>query len=421
MKMEVRPVNSVALESGFQQVPWGSPGSEESEVQSSVDPWLSQLGEVGDATIDLVRLSAGAYLADRSSRRGAGFSRTIRLHIQLVDAAAWTSLLPDLEHLLSWVSGDEWQLTVSSERVTRDPGAVQTSIPNDRLDEVALLSGGLDSFSAAALGDTVKVFASHTDSRIISAAQNRSWSWLEGAGVEGDRVRVALSEAGAKREGSTRTRAVLFYALAVALADVRGLERVQVPENGFTSLNLSLGNDRGGVLSTRSTHPWTMHLFQTILDEAGIEVRLLNPHEWQTKGELVAQAAQESVADFAAGVSTTLSCAKLDGRTYKGGNPHLNCGLCVACLTRRASIRAAGIVPDPTQYLSTTLKGSSLQQLRERRGGDVRAVLARVEDDVDDFTLLEAGPYPDDYDLAAAAELCNRGFSELRTLLGDLV
>jgi 7-cyano-7-deazaguanine synthase in queuosine biosynthesis len=285
-------------------------------------------------------------------------------------------------------------------------------------DAVALLSGGLDSFSGAVLMEAPGVFLSHTDNPTVTGAQRRAWSWLTDSGVQGERVQISLSEASRKRENTTRTRALLFYALAVALAEARGTDRVEVPENGFTSLNLSLGNDRGGALSTRSTHPWTMHLVQMLLDDAGIGVKLVNPYEWHTKGELVRAAAGACPA-FADGLVRTLSCAKLDGRTYKGGNPNRNCGLCVACLTRRASIRAAGI-EDKTPYLATTLTGASLDQLRSRREIDVRAVMSRIEAEIDEFTLLENGPYPDDFDLTAAAGLCRRGFAELAALLPEL-
>lgn len=419
MNLEVRPTESPPVHADSRQVRWGVPGSGESDVASSVDPRLSQLGKVSDRVIDLVRLAGAAYVADRLAKRCAGFSRTIRLHVHLTDLATWSPLLPQVERLLGWVSGDVWELSASPDSAPKPDAGEQTEfIPTDS-NRVALLSGGLDSFSAAVLTTASGLFVSHTDNPIVSGVQNSSWGWLTANGVDGERVRVSLREAGGKRENTTRTRAILFYALAVGLADARGVGRVEVPENGFTGLNLSLGNDRGGVLSTRSTHPWTMYLVQTLLDDAGIEIRLVNPYEWQTKGELVSAAAAASPT-FVDGVATTLSCAKLDGRTYKGGNPNRNCGLCVACLTRRASIRAAGI-EDKTPYLASTLTGASLHQLQSRRDLEIRAVMTRLDTEVDEFVLLENGPYPDDYDLTAAADLCRRGLAELAALLPEVV
>jgi 7-cyano-7-deazaguanine synthase in queuosine biosynthesis len=421
VNLEVRPSESPPVHPDRRQVRWGDPGSPDSDIAATVDSTLSQLGEVSGRVIDLARLAAAAYVADRLSKRRAGFSRTIRVHVHLADVATWSPLLPRVERLLGWVSGDVWEVTASVDSAPRPEAEEQAELVSaeGNRNAVALLSGGLDSFSAAVLTTTRGFFVSHSDNPTVSGAQNSSWGWLAANGVDGERVRITLREADGKRENTTRTRAVLFYALAVALADARSVNRVEVPENGFTGLNLSLGNDRGGVLSTRSTHPWTMHLVQTLLDDAGIQIQLVNPYEWQTKGELVSAAAAASPT-LAEGVATTLSCAKLDGRTYKGGNPNRNCGLCVACLTRRASIRAARI-EDKTPYLATTLTGRALDQLRSRRDLDIRAVMTRVASNVDEFVLLENGPYPDDYDLPAAADLCRRGLAELAALLSEVV
>lgn len=418
MNLEVRPTGSQSVHPDYKQVSWGTPSFKDSDIASSVDPALTQLGGVSDTIIDLVRLAGAGYVADRMCKRKTGFSRTIRVHVHLVDLATWSPLLPRVERLLGWVSGDVWEVTASADAAPRPVAEEQTELLPAGSKTVALLSGGLDSFSSAVLTTPGGLFVSHTDNPTVSGAQNSSWGWLSTNGFAGERVRISLREAVGKQESTTRTRAILFYALAVALADARGLDCVDVPENGFTSLNLSFGNDRGGVLSTRSTHPWTMHLVRTLLSDAGIGIRLANPYEWQTKGELVSAAAA-ACPTFADGAATTLSCAKLDGRTYKGGNPNRNCGLCIACLTRRASIRAAGI-EDRTPYLATTLTGPSLDQLRSRRDLDIRAVMTRVDSEIDEFVLLENGPYPDDYDLAAAAELCQRGLAELAALLPEL-
>ena len=415
MTFEVRPAESPAFKPGHAQIAWGDPGATGNGIRATADAWLTQLGPVSDRAIDLVRLAGAAYVADRLSRRGQGFTRTIDLHVQLCDPAPWLPVMPMVEHILGWISGDEWHLGASREDATRPATTIALA---DEADTVALLSGGLDSFSGALLRATPTLFVSHSDNPTVTAGQNSAWGWLAENGLTGGHLRVRFSESATKRENTTRTRALLFYALAIASADARGIASVEVPENGFTSLNLALGNDRGGVLSTRSTHPWTMHMFRALLDAVGLQVAIVNPYELCTKGELIAQASAGR-ADFGLGAARTLSCAKLDGRTYKGGNPNLNCGLCVACLTRRAGLLAAGVI-DSTPYLATTLVGEPLQQLRTRRALDVTAVMSRIETRVDEFVLLENGPYPDAFDLTAGADLCRRGLSELAALLPKL-
>jgi hypothetical protein len=185
-----------------------------------------------------------------------------------------------------------------------------------------------------------------------------------------------------------------------------------VPENGWTSLNPPLRANRGGWLSTRSTHPQTFTLLGELLDRLGVAIDVANPHGWLTKGELVRAAAQTDAADFPAGVADTLSCAKLDGRLYAGGHPGLNCGLCVACLVRRAAIQAAGI-PDRTEYLVDRLAGSARQLLVERRRPDITAVRVAVAAGVDESALLAAAPLPQNFDVDRALALWQRGLQEL--------
>lgn len=360
-------------------------------------------------------MAAAAYMADRLNPRRAGFSRTIHIHVQMRRASSWAGLLPRVESLLTWLSGDDWTITTSAEKSVSPS---QKTLDLQTYETVSLLSGGLDSFSGAVLRGEPTLYISHTDNPTVTGAQRKTWEWLVDSGVaSGERIQVSLSERAQKQESTTRTRALLFYALAVAAADARGASTVEVPENGFTSLNLALGGDRGGVLSTRPTHPWTMSLIRALLADVGLKVDLTNPHEVLTKGELVRKASAAMAADeFASGIAATLSCAKLDGRLYKGGNPNTNCGLCVACLTRRASVLAAGL-DDQTSYLATSLSGEAHRKLLGRRGGDVAAVRTGLREPIDAFTVLEHGPYPEDYDLESAADLCRRGFAELAAIL----
>jgi hypothetical protein len=213
-------------------------------------------------------------------------------------------------------------------------------------------------------------------------------------------------------EPSERSRSLLFAALGVATAVGRRARRLQVPENGWTSLNPPLRANRGGWLSTRSTHPQTFALLGELLDRLGLAVEVINPYGWRTKGELVRAAAEVAGPDFPAGVAGTLSCAKLDGRLYRGGHPALNCGLCVACLVRRAAIQAAG-VPDHTEYLADRLTGQSLQLLLERRQPDLTAVRVAVAAGVDESLLLAAASLPRDFDVDRALALWERGLQEL--------
>lgn len=412
---ELRPLGTEPQQADFVPLIWGAPRTPGTSVRADIDPWLSELGPCSEASIDLVRIAAAAYMADRQTPRGAGYTRTMRIHVQVTNADRWMGALDDLADLLYWLTGDVWEISVATDRAER-PEAAEP--PEERPDTVALLSGGLDSLAGAlaATPDSRRLFLGHWDNPTVKASQDRTWSWLQNVpGFSGEYRQIHLCEAATKLEISTRSRCLLFFALATATATATGAGTVEVPENGFTSLNPSLGNDRGGVLSTRSTHPWTIFLFQQLLGAVGIDVLVRNPYELMTKGELVAAASKR--AAIVEGVPLTLSCGKLGGHHYRGGNPNYNCGLCVACLTRRGALLSASI-KDDTPYLMNTIERAGLPRLLKARDADLRAVRTATEEGfADEFALLAQGPFPETYDLAAAADLARRGIAELRRAL----
>ncbi len=386
------------------------PGST-STVVADTGAWLGSFGVVPATAIDLVRIAAGAYMADRRSSRGLTFSRTIDLHVQLVESEPFRDVVDEIADLLFWLTGDAWNLSLSDDGLTSSP---PTDDAPAQVDTVALLSGGLDSLCGAVLaGAGNRLFLGHWDSPTIKGAQNRVKTWLDAA-VEGDveYQQLRLFQAEKKRESSSRSRALLFMALASAIAEARSAALVEIPENGYTSLNPPLGPERGGALSTRSTHPLTIARFNELLGQLGLVVRLLDPYAAITKGQLVKLASDLAVPNFRAGVAATMSCGKLDGGRYKGGNPNHHCGLCFPCIVRRGAIAAAGI-PDDTPYLSSTLTGAALTQLRSNRSTDVAAVRRALESGFSDEVLIAMGPFPPGYDLDAAFDLCVAGLAEM--------
>ena len=201
-------------------------------------------------------------------------------------------------------------------------------------------------------------------------------------------------------------------ALATIAAAAAHSQIAYVPENGYTSLNIPLHPNRGGALSTRSTHPTTLVRVNDLLAALELTVQITNPCADLTKGELMAHvAAQSPPAGWEKVAAATISCGKLDGRTFEGGNPNLNCGLCYPCVVRRGAFLASGVT-DETVYLSDTLTGDSRTQLLAKRRSDREAIAYAVEHGPDD-DLIDASTWPDEYDLDQASDLVRRGLAEL--------
>jgi len=412
---ELMPEGGTRQDETAEPFVWSTGKGVTSSVEADVGAWLSSLGPLPPAAIDFVRIAAGAYMADRRSSRGVGFSRTIDLRVQLVDSAQWAGLAEPVADLLFWLTGDVWRLELTDDGLAV-PAAAD---PPEPVSTVALLSGGLDSFCGAVLaGPAERLFMGQWDSPTIKGAQNRVGAWLEDAfGVAVAYEQIKLTQSEKKKEGSSRSRSLLFLALASALAEARGAETVEVPENGYTSLNPGLGPERGGALTTRSTHPMTIARVNDLLAELGLSVRIADPYLALTKGELLQEAARAGVDGFLDGCAVTLSCGKLDGGWYRGGNANHHCGLCYPCLVRRAGFVSSGI-DDRTVYLSDTLAGDSLLELRLRRASDMRAVARATGAPFDDASLMASGPFPDDFDFDAAVDLCERGLRELSLVAG---
>ena len=411
---ELMPEGATAHADAAHQLLWPAVAGENETVRASIGAWLGSFGAPSDGAIDLVRIASGAYMADRLSPRRTGFSRTIRLHVQVVDASPWGAACGLVADLLHWLTSDTWQLEFSDDGMERPDDDVAA----EPAGTVALLSGGLDSFCGALLGrdEPSRLLVGHWDNSTVKGAQDRTWEWLSGDGDIGSMYRqIRLTQAEKKREASSRSRALLFTALAIAAASGAGATVAEVPENGFTSLNPPLGANRGGALSTRSTHPWTFHLARQLLADVGIGAELRDPHMHRTKGELLAAAVAAGPASIRDGAAKTLSCGKLDGRLYPGGNQNHHCGLCVPCLVRRGGFIAAGL-PDDTPYLVNYLAGDSYEKLLRRRADDVAAVRLALERGFDDVDLAAQGPFPNDFEFEAALDLCHRGFEELRTV-----
>lgn len=401
----------------YERLRWPEAAGKTDSVRSDLGWWLPSIRHVPNQAIDLVRIAGAAYLADRLSARPGTFTRRLQLAVEVGDTTTWEAGAADqVAQLLLWLTGDAWEI-----ELIQDP----TAAPHDQPDEsrdiaasVALLSGGLDSYLGALylLGELneAPVFIGHYDSATaVQRAQNTIRTWLKDSYETAPCYsQFAFSQVGDKKEASSRSRSLLFMAMGVAVASSRQAGTLYVPENGFISVNLPLHPNRGGALSTRSTHPETFYRVNSLLRNLGLEVTVTNPFANYTKGEemrLIAD--RRPPAGWAETAGLTVSCSKLDGARIRGGDSTLNCGLCYACITRRAAFIAAG-VEDSTVYLSDRLSGAAREELLQRRYSDRAAISYAVVRGIEEDSI-DAGTWPPNADLDAITALVQRGLSEL--------
>lgn len=212
-------------------------------------------------------------------------------------------------------------------------------------------------------------------------------------------------------EDTTRTRSFMFFAHAILLISSCSKEIIlHIPENGFISLNIPFTNTRLGSNSTRTTHPYYMSLLQQLLSSLNLKVKLNNPFQFKTKGEMI-----ENCIDpvfLKENIIETMSCSKPDIGRFKGESESKHCGNCLPCLIRRAAIEFAHNL-DKTEYRDKGFKeGEAKNNLRSFKLGIKDYVVNKTEPAL---SIQTSGPITENID-----EYCGiytRGMNELKTLL----
>jgi len=297
---------------------------------------------------DLLSLAISAVTADLAGHRDRspdGWTREFEVTVAVIDSVFWNSQAQLVSSLLSYLTTDRWKVTFIEDGYLPKP----PRNPVHPLEEcVALLSGGMDSLigviDLTAAGK--KVFAV---SELVrgDAEKQRDFATTIGDGLTHLQLHHNSKVPAPETPPSQRARSIAFLAYGVLAATT--LKRyhaghrvnLNICENGFIAINPPLTGARVGSLSTRTTHPVVLSIFQQILTNAGLRVDVVNPYRFKTKGEMLLECADQALLHQHAHLST--SC----GRFLRFGYVH--CGRCVPCLVRRAAFLKWGR-SDATPY-----------------------------------------------------------------------
>ncbi|HLV88258.1 MAG TPA: Qat anti-phage system QueC-like protein QatC [Candidatus Sulfotelmatobacter sp.] len=364
---------------------------------------------------DLLSLAlsvTGADLAGHRSQSPDGWTREFDLEVATIDPNFWNGQVELINRLLSFLTTDRWRLhfVEGGLQPAQDRYVVR---PNE--DQVILLSGGLDS-----LVGYIDLISSGSRPLAVSqivkgdAENQRHFAQEIGTGLRHFQINHNAYVPDPENPPSQRARSFLFVAYGVLIATT--LERyhgghevtLYVCQNGFISINPPLTGSRLGSLSTRTTHPEFLAFIEELLDSAGLHVRIENPYQVQTKGEILLGCKNQRLIRTHAVPS--VSC----GRFKRYGYTH--CGRCVPCLVRRAAFRKWG-VKDDTQYVYEDLGRDD----KDHAGfDDVRSVAMAILEvrsrGIQDWigTSLNTATLGD---VAALEAMVRRGLSELESLM----
>jgi 7-cyano-7-deazaguanine synthase in queuosine biosynthesis len=299
-----------------------------------------------------VEIAAVTLMTDIGVRRGENeaWVRDLTIHAPVRAPAFWEQRAGAVERIVHFLTGDNVRLTFAP----RGPGErAAAQPPRPDVDCVCLLSGGVDSFGGAAAllkANRWPALISHSSgSPSVDEAQRQVAASL-GRTFDCTPVRLQVCLAPSRvqnpaapfpaedaREPSQRSRAFLFLAAGVAVADAVGVEEVYAFENGVLACHLPPTRARIGSLSTRSNHPQLLarvaDLATDILDR---RVVVMNPFQDRTKAEVIRDVLRPEapIED----IQRSVSCWQI-------GRAPRPCGGCVPCLVRRVSMLGAGL-PD---------------------------------------------------------------------------
>ncbi|MEO6282429.1 MAG: Qat anti-phage system QueC-like protein QatC [Dyadobacter sp.] len=316
---------------------------------------------VSKEVFDFFTISASVYGIDRFVERKQnsvdGWSRELKVSFPVHDPSKWNYCKKELNSLLSFLTGDYWDVSFRKE-VFDMPQVALTNEYSIQFAQVNLLSGGLDSLIGAL--DFLKqkpnekvLFVSHYDPQMrgVLKDQGKVIPSLEKEYPNQfgyiPSIRIMLEkDSRVAREKTFRSRSILFVGLALIAAEATKTKSIMVPENGTVSLNFPLSVSRRSSCSTRTTHPYVLESIITLWSKLSIATRISNPYEFKTKGEMVVECFKNNTTHLGL-IENSNSCGKrghVKDWTNRGAT---HCGVCMPCIYRQAALLT---LKDKTDY-----------------------------------------------------------------------
>jgi len=330
------------------------------------------MGNIPDELLDLLEIGAYVYCADQRLSRGSGkllnyaeqWRRSMNFIIPVRKPDLWNEqeLKNLLQDTLGFLAGETYQFTfvAATSPLAEKQLYFDFSDTGIETDEVALFSGGVDSFAGAAegiIGQNKKMtLVGHHSANKVKSVQT---GLIEGLIQKGHKDKINYISVGVRNtnaravEYTQRTRSFLFACLAMGIAHLLGKDRFSFYENGVVSLNLPITKDILESRATRTTHPKAIdgfrQIFSYVLDK---EITIDHPFQWLTKKEVTLKIKEHGAEDM---LAKTSSCT----RTLNLTRNQKHCGSCSQCIDRRFAILAAGLGQHDNEngYMIDLLKG----------------------------------------------------------------
>lgn len=314
-------------------------------------------------SLDILFFSIYIHLIDNLLPRNKlavdNWQREIQVKIPVSEPLRWNQNVNTIIEALNFLTGDEWNIEfyeLNEQYFLNEELDLADTI---QVENICLLSGGLDSLVGAI--DLIQesdniLFVSHYDGAGANSndqkdifdtfkSHTEKTIYLSQFHIyDGEPFYEYYNKKKNKTEpihdGNLRARSLLFLGFALFHAINFNVDHIFLPENGLISINIPLNESRSSSNSTRTTHPYFIKKLQGFLSGIGINVEIKNLYQCKTKGEMLADCKNKSLLNNL--INQTISCShsKRKGQwtRRKKSDGTKNCGYCIPCLIRRASV-----------------------------------------------------------------------------------
>jgi len=316
-----------------------------------------------EKSLDILFFSIYIHLLDNLLPRNElavdNWQREIKVKIPVSEPLLWNQNVLKIIEALNFLTGDEWDIEfyeLSEKYFLSEELDLADSI---QVEGICLLSGVMDSLIGAI--DLIQesdniLFVSHYDGAGANSNDQKDIFDTFDSDTEKNiylsQFHVYDGEAFYEyynnvkqriepiHDGNLRARSLLFLGFALFHAINLNINRVYLPENGLISINIPLNESRTSSNSTRTTHPYFIKKLKDFLTAIGIDVDIVNKYQLKTKGEMLSECQNKVLLNKL--INRTISCShsKRKGQwaRKKKSDGAKNCGYCIPCLIRRASV-----------------------------------------------------------------------------------
>lgn len=297
---------------------------------------------------DALLVAAAVEFCDHIKRRPAlGWGRDISLRIPVHELERWNNreTREKLIDALEFVTGDRWDISFRSRKHAEAAPSQKTLGMPSGVEAIIPFSNGLDSFAVASL------MTQQMNDRILRVRLGQSGDRYKlGSGKEPFasipyRVRHKKTRS---VETTSRSRGFKFAMISGLAAYLVQAGTIIVPESGQGALGPTLV-PVGHAHEDYRNHPsFTQRMEKFLALLFGNKVQFRFPRLWYTKGETLKQFLASG--GNAASLLSTRSCWQ-DRRKVSLEHKLRQCGICAACMLRRTSLHASGLVDPAGTYV----------------------------------------------------------------------